>query len=289
MRKKDGSPANVVEIVTPKKYVLNGLWFGPKRPKRVIIWLHGMGSSLFSKLSIAQRIVDKNTAVLAFNNRGHAIVSRLRNIKRDRSIRAGTAHERFIDCVDDIQGAVNFVRRQGVGNIFLAGHSTGCQKAIYWASRTGGRGVKGVILLAPTSDWWGETMLRGARKIAKVAAVARVLVRRGKEHELLPSSVWHEVLDAQRFLSLYSLDGAEEIFSYAQPKKNPRALKSVRIPILVLWAGREEFSDKPAREIKKWFEKHLRKGKVVIIPRVRHSFRGGERVVAREIRRFIAG
>src|SRR3989344_6146125 len=114
----------VIEIITPKKFVLNGLWFGPQRPKKTIVWVHGLGSSAFSKLDIVERLVDKNTAVITFNNRGFGTIN---SVKRrigntSKSISVGTAHEIFTDSADDIQGAINFARRAGIKNIYLAGH-----------------------------------------------------------------------------------------------------------------------------------------------------------------------
>ena len=284
-----------IEIITPKKILLRGLWFGPKRPKQVLVWVHGLGSSMFSMQTLATNFVDTKTAVLMFNNRGHDKISRLARAnekKIKKTHLAGAAHEVFTDCVDDIQGAVNFAKRQGVKNMYLAGHSTGCQKAIYWASRNppaggGGRGVKGIILLGAVSDLAAGTKLQGKQKIARTAAVARSLVARGKRHQLLPPGLWHEVLDAQRFLSLYTPDGVEEIFSYTQPTKNARTLKSVRIPVLVLWAEKEEFSNQPAREVGEWFKKHTQKGKIIILPRTGHLFRGAERRVVREVRQWM--
>ena len=160
---------------------------------------------------------------------------------------------------------------------------------MYWASRkNGGRAVKGIILLAPVSDWAAETKLRGIKKIGKVTRLARVLVRRGKGRELLPDNVWHETLDAQRFLSLYTPDSVEEIFTYAQPKKVPRTLKRVHAPILALLAEKDEFWGRPVRPVAAWFEKNIRAPhKVVIVPRVKHSFKGAEKRVAKEIRTFI--
>src|SRR5258708_1138155 len=123
---------HVIEIVTPKKVHLNGLWFGPKRPKRAVLWVHGLGSSTFSKLSIFDNLIDKSTAVLPFNNRGHDKVSST-STGRSKRIRGGAAHEVFTECVDDIEGAINFAKKNGVKEIYLAGHSTGCQKSAYWA------------------------------------------------------------------------------------------------------------------------------------------------------------
>jgi len=45
---------------------------------------------------------------------------------------------------------------------------------------------------------------------------AEKLVKSGKPHELLPPSYSEDLLDAQRYLSLYTPDSEEEIFTYAQ-------------------------------------------------------------------------
>lgn len=282
---------NVVEIVTPKKFVLNGLWFGSRRSKNGVIWVHGLGGSAFSKLKIAGLLADKNTAVITFSNRGHDKVASIVRDKGRKSALGGAAHEVFTECVDDIQGAINFARKAGVKNVYIAGHSTGCQKSVFWASRkNGGKSVKGIILLAPMSDYSAEVMLRGKRKIARATEVARALLKRGKRHELLPASAWHEPIDAQRFLSLLTGDSAEEIFTYSQPNKNPRILKSVRVPLFVLLAGKDEYGDRSAKKISGWFEENInaRELDTRIIKKVLHSFFGAEKVVAIEIQKWIA-
>lgn len=279
------------EIVTPKKFVLRGLWLGPKKPKRIVVWVHGLGSSLWSKFAIAEQLVDSRTAVLVFNNRGADRVVEVgqRVGRKGKRITAGATHEKFTDCVDDIQGAINYARKEGVKNIYLAGHSTGCQKSIYWAHKKKSRGVNRIILLAPVSDYAGALANHGKAKIARAAASARALVKRGKPHEMLGKSVWsEEPNDAQRFLSLYTPDSIEEIFTYAQPKKNPRILKSIRKPLLLLWAERDEYADRPAEEAIAWFERYTPKPhKIIIVPGAKHSFKGAERRVANEIKKFI--
>lgn len=289
---KPMTPCFAFKIITPKKYILNGLWLGSKRPKRVIIWVHGLGSSMFSKLKIANELVDTNTAVVAFNNRGHDTIAHHVGKFFKKALRGGAAHEVFTDCADDIQGAINFARRQGVKAIYLAGHSTGCQKSVYWAHKKG-KGVKGIILMAPMSDYAAEVKISGKAKIARALIHARKLVRSGYPHELIPEKIWPGSLlvDAQRFISLYSGEGAEEIFTYWNSNKNPRTLKSVTIPLLVLLAEKDEYADRPAKQIATWFEKYLSKPRqrVIIVPKVRHSFKRGEVIVARAIKRFIEG
>ncbi len=284
-------PAFVVDIVTPKRILLNGLWFGPRKPKRAIIFVHGLGGSVFSMRRVIDALADQKTAVLAFNNRGFGDINTVKRKTSGKSkyVMAGAGHEIFTDSVDDLQGAINFARREGVREIYLAGHSTGCQKAILWASRIG-RGVRGIILLAPVSDWAAEVKLQGKKKVAATAAVARVLVRSGRKHELLPKGkvvARHAAFDAQRILSLYTPESLEEIFPYAQPKKIPRALQSVRVPILVLWAGKDEYAESP-RAITEWFEKSIKAPhRVVVVPKVGHGFKGGEREVQKAVNSFI--
>ncbi len=124
-------PTNVIEITTPKNFILNGLWFGPTKPRTAIILVHGLTGSAFSRLPITDVLADEDTAVITFNNRGHDIVSKKRQIvgMETKTTFGGTAHEVFAECIDDIEGAIRRVRKEGVKEIYLAGHSTGCQKS----------------------------------------------------------------------------------------------------------------------------------------------------------------
>ncbi len=279
--------AHHVQITTPKKVVLDGLWIGPAKPKRVVIWIHGLGSSLFSKLAIADEIISRDTVVLAFNNRGHDKVAKVtRGTKR---VLAGAAHEVFTDSVDDIEGAVRFAKAAGAKEIFLAGHSTGCQKSVYWAVKKG-KGVKGIILLAPISDYAAEVKLNGTGKIRVGLRIANKMVLEGKQDKLVASTIgdWYLMADAQRFISLYSGDSAEEIFTYWAPDRTPKTLRSVKHPILTLLAERDEYRDRPTVKMADWFAEQLKVGdQVVIVPKVDHSFAGAEKQVAEHMRRFM--
>ena len=77
-------PCFLIDIITPKKFKLNGLWFGPEKPKRAILFVHGLSSSAF-QAALAGSFVDKETAVITFSNRGHnkiAKIYRLDNTKK---------------------------------------------------------------------------------------------------------------------------------------------------------------------------------------------------------------
>jgi len=291
----------VDDIKTPKGFLLRGLWFGPKKPEQLIIWVHGLSSSAFSMLHVVGELADSTTAVMTFNNRGaEKVIDVRKEGKKAKSLRAGSAHEVFTQCVDDIEGAINYARRKGIKNIYLAGHSTGCQKSVYWASKkSGGRGVKGIILLAPVSDYAAAVKFDRGGELARLTKLARKLVREGKKHQLMPSVLSDGSLnDAQRFLSLNTPDSIETTFPYEQKGKRPRVLQAVKKPVLVLWAAEDEYADRPAGEIARWFDQNIKsKHKVVVVPGARHSFsakggsasggKGAEKRVAREIKAFL--
>jgi alpha-beta hydrolase superfamily lysophospholipase len=275
-------------MTTPMKFVLNGLWFGSEKPKYAIVLVHGMFSSAFSLGRLVEELADDRTAVLTFNNRGHGTVNDVKQrVGMERKYhRAGTAHEIFTDCVDDIEGAVRFARAQGAKKIFLAGHSTGCQKSVYYTYKTSGKKTAGVILLAPLSDYAGD---RKKPQLRKAVAVAKRMVKAGKSQELLPPGTWWHYADAQRFLSLYTPDSVEEIFSYSQPEKKPKIYSSVTIPMIALFAGDDEYSERPVAKLVEWFTKNskAKRFQTAVIPKVGHSFREGEFAAASVIRRWI--
>jgi pimeloyl-ACP methyl ester carboxylesterase len=138
------------------------------------------------------------------------------------------------------------------------------------------------------SDYSGALKSKGATLLAKGVAHARRLAAAGKGHELMPARLgeWF-ACDAQRFLSLYTPESKEEIFSYARPRRVPRTLRSVKKPQLVLLAGADEYGDRAPEDIYWWFLENIYEGEAAIIPKVGHGFKGGERKAARLIKDFM--
>jgi pimeloyl-ACP methyl ester carboxylesterase len=283
-----------VRIITPKQYLLDGLWFGADSPKTAIVFVHGLGSSAFAHHDYLVPLATGNTAVLYFSNRGHDGIAGVKRIKRSANKgyayeQAGMAHEIFTDCADDIQGAVNLLLTRGPRRIYLVGHSTGCQKIAWYLSQRAERSrIAGAVLLCPISDYAGARH-EDERKRKKAEAVAQKLVRRKRPHELLPAELWRGPIDAQRFLSLYTPDSKEEIFTYAQPGKIPRALRKLKTPLLVIFAGDDEYRDRETSGMANWFRNNLPSSgaEIEIISGALHSFNGQESKVAASVRRWI--
>lgn len=295
MKKNNLKKCEVVDIITPQKIVLNGLFFGSAKTHTGFIYIPGLSGNVFSKLDLVAFLSGKNFSVLSLNTRGHDKVTRVkkldkRTMKGYHSVRAGGAHEVFIDCKDDIAGAVQFMLKRKIKNIYLIGHSTGCQKSIYYLAHGKYKEqVKGVILLCPMSDYAAAVKAHGLKKLHRVASVARQMIRTGHQHNILPLSLWPGYDDAQRFLSLYTPNSPEEIFSYIDSNKNPKTLLKVKQPLLVILAGQDEYQDRPTKQIADWFNKYLPGpfSQVIILSNAKHSLSGFEKLVSQEVHFWI--
>lgn len=273
--------SQVVDFVTPENVLLTGLHIGNKKSKTCYVIVHGLGGSMFSMRELAQFLVDSNSSVLLFNNRGHDIICRMKKIDKRKkkgttSFLGGAAHEVFTECTDDIEGAVQYAKSQGATNIVLVGHSTGSQKSVYYLSkRNNQKKVKTVVLLSPLSDFAGVISQLSVEDYKNLLKISEALVMQGTPHQLLPTSIWPQLADAQRFLSLATPMSEEEIFSYYDPSKKS-IFSSISIPTLVVFGQEDEYRDRPISRIVKWFDTHQKSDKYhsVIIKNGNHGFDG---------------
>jgi len=280
----------VINFLTPQRLELSGLQLGPAKPKRVYIFIHGLGGGLFSRFDLISLLPDKNSAVLIFNNRGYGIINgfkRFQGGKHERAALGGMAHEVFTDCVDDISGAVAFAKNLGTKEIILIGHSTGCQKSVFYLAKKPNSPVKGAVLLAPVSDYAALKKDVDVASYKKALRAAQKLFKSGQPHSLLPANLWRVPIDAQRFISLYTPDSQEEIFTYASDKK-PTTLRKANRPLLAVLAEADEYHDRPTSSIAAWFEKSLagKESDTVVISGVGHNFYPGFEEVCRLIKRW---
>lgn len=281
----------LTSFLTPKKIQLYGVWLGDKKAKTVFVFLHGLGGSLFSRSPLLELLAaEDSTAVFTFNNRGFGLINSFKRKKSQDETEyylAGMAHEKFKECLDDIDGALSYVRQRGAKNIFLIGHSTGCQKSIYYLAKKPRARVQGAILLAPVSDY--STINLKDRRYQVALKKAQQLKKTRKSQSLLPANFWPHAISAQRFLSLYTPDSEEEIFSYASSRR-PTLLQKVTKPILAVLAELDEFNDRSSEKMKDWFDQILISKpdyRSTIIKKARHSFADREKIVLKEIKNWI--
>lgn len=284
----------IVSFETPKGLVLHGFSHGNLDAERAYLFVHGLGGTVFSQAKLLPLLARSRASVLVFGNRGSGIVSRFkRRIGKGEtyaSVLGGKAFERFEDCVDDIEGGVRFLLGKGVKKVVLVGHSTGCQKSVYYLSKKPDPRVVGAVLLAPMSDYAFEVFTRGTKDLNKAVRVAQNMIAVGKGSAFLPSAISPHPITPARFLSLYTPESKEEIFTYASGKK-PATLRKVRVPLLSLLAEQDEYAERPAEDIKIWFEETLRgtQSATHVVQDAPHNFSGQESVAHALIEAFVRG
>ena len=71
-----------IKLQTSGGFLLDALWCGPLHPKTVFIFIHGLGSNVFSHHELLSPLVNEETSVLFFSNRGHDTVTTVKKIDR---------------------------------------------------------------------------------------------------------------------------------------------------------------------------------------------------------------
>lgn len=286
MPRSIGVAAALVRIETRDSVWLDGVVAEPRgRRRTAVVWVHGLGSVFSSGQPLTRELSARlNAAGIAFfklNNRGHDVVA-----GRGRHL-AGAAFERFEQSTEDIRATVTFARRCGYRRVVLAGHSTGANKVLYYASRTRDRRVVGIVLAGPVSDVAAEARRLGARALRHRVAEAERIARRDPDG-LVPRAwgFW----SARRYISLYRAGEVEDVFPYYRANARWPAFRAVRLPIVAILGSRDEFLDRPAREVIDAFRANAVRARSftgLVVPRARHGFQGHERELADLVVRWV--
>ena len=123
----------------------------------------------------------------------------------------------------------------------------------------------------------------GKREIARRLALAEKLKRKDP-YRLLPQKfgIW----SAQRLVSVLSPGAGEDVFPYYNQKAQWKELRSVRVPVAVIFGSRDEYLTGPAKKHIEIFRKNAVNAKSfsgIIIKGARHSFTKKEKELAKVI------
>jgi len=203
-----------------------------KKNAPLLVFVHGMGSNFYRsamKKAFLEAAPPLGLGILSFNNRGAD---------------QGTEDEKFQTCLADLDAAAEFARRQGIEKTIFMGHSTGCQKVVFWQARRKHPAVAGLVLLAPADD---QAVLQRdlGKRFEKKVEWARKKVAEGKGDAQV--SGLYERVTAARFLSLTDTRHAEaSVFRYAGKLTQ---FQRIKCPILAVFGEEEEFAAIPPAEM----------------------------------------
>lgn len=277
---------------TPDRIRLCGFLSRPRsRTDKIVIFLHGLQGAFYTAkyLSNFSDLFTKGGFnFMTIEQRGSYSIRNIKKGKggRQKRILLGGAIERFEDCVYDIEGAITFARGLGMKRVYLAGHSTGCQKATYYQSRARNRSVKGVILIAPADDYNSNKKDLGG-KFNGAVEFARKELRKDR-NAIMPKKYLEGVTSVSRFLSYADPKNAESrIFNYDLERLD--VFRRVKVPVLALFGTREQFAVKPVAEYMRILAGNYRGASFrgVLIRGANHAFKNREEELAREIARWL--
>ena len=266
---------------TPDGVELHGFLKHCTNRKGAIVYLHGLCGTFYRNYYIYRMAEDASKAGIGFlsiEQRGsYVALGFSKNGKR--RFMAGGAFERFEDSAMDIRGAIGFLRGKGYRNIFLVGHSTGCQKAAYYTWKTGDRNVKALVLLAPADDYnisrigMGK-VFRPAVAYAKMAGI----------HSIMPEKYTKQMFSAGRFLS-FSDPGRKEARIFNYNRRRLSEFSRIRIPILAIFGSDEQYADRPVVEYLDILERNTssRKFSRMVIKGADHGFRGKDAILSKTV------
>ena len=240
----------IIRFATRDGFLLDGFLMRSRRRDACAVYVHGMTGNFYGgdlPFAMASRLNGKGIALFTINTRGHDIISSAyrtqAKIRRSRAKRLtlGTSLERFEDCVLDIGGAIRELQKLGYKRFILAGHSTGCQKVAYYQYKKGDRRIKGLILLAPASDYEANKKMLGKRFNTVVKMCKKLVqLKKGRSFKRVPLG-----FSAKRFLSVADLKNVEaRLFNYNGPLKE---ICQVRAPVLALFGSADPLAPKPTK------------------------------------------
>ena len=157
------------------------------------------------------------------------------------------------------------------------GHSTGCQKIVYWHARRQNPAVAGLVLLAPADDYAVMRRDLGSRFDPKVAwAREKVACGRGGT----PVQGLYERFSAKRFLSLVDNRAVEaNVFRY---DGSLTQFRRVKVPLLAVFGEKEEFAAVPPADMLATLRQRTKSRDFtdMLVPRANHSFKHCENELA---------
>jgi pimeloyl-ACP methyl ester carboxylesterase len=282
----EGLKNELVRIKTRDGLELQGLLFEPeKAAKKAFIHLHGWTGNFYENEFVehmAKEAASKGIAFLTFNTRGAGHVQEFLRKKNGKTgyVKIGGSLERFEDCVLDIGAAIGFLEKIGYKEFIMQGHSTGCQKAVYYKWKTKDARVKGIILLEPSDDPAITAKMLGAR-YREAMQIARKRIAEGKENAPMPEWVpFGVMLSAQKFLSIADPEAIEgRLFHYSGEMKEAQELDC---PVLAIFGSRSDYTKNPEKALE-ILKAKIKKCDTRLIRNSNHWFFGHEQELGKAV------
>jgi len=307
------SCVELINITTSDKLRLPGLLYSPLKPtKKVAIWLHGMGDSgIFYSPdwinTIGKSLTDRNIALLAFNNRGAHNIKTIKilddSLPEDQQrYQGGTYFEKIADCVQDIDGALLFLKERGFSTFYLLGHSTGANKICAYHARAKDNPFSKYVLAGPADDSGLYYVELGKKKFQRALAYAKRMIKHDKTLHIMPKYTGMYPFSAQAAKDMIDPDGDYNTFPFYETtterighKPLFKEYSKIDRPTLVILGDSDEYTGTAGGAaaalhlLKEYFPKKvLSSSAFKLIEEADHSFHGAEFIFAETVASWLA-
>ncbi len=195
--------------------------------------IHGTGGNFYNSTLfdvLAERLLQRGSAVLRANTRGHDGISTAAMPRGGR--RLGAAYELFDDCRHDVAAWVEWLRQRAGPRVGLIGHSLGAVKCLYAQAQEPDAAVRCVVAVSPprlSYAWFCQSAARD--EFLRTFAQAEAYVHDGQPQTLLDVKFpLPYVVTAAGYLDKYGPDERVNYLSF---------LRGVPCPVLVTLGGIE--------------------------------------------------
>ena len=173
-----------LNVPTRRGTVLNGVLFSKEKSDTVVIAITGIHGNFYSNPFYYNFGDTLNSGGIDFiyaqTNDAFGKI-RTVNVKTGQEEIIGSWNEDFLLTDEDIEGYLDYAEAAGYRHIYLAGHSLGANKVIYYLSRHHDARVEKFILLSPANLTY---MMSGVTEREK--RIVKTWVERGDGQKLLP-------------------------------------------------------------------------------------------------------
>jgi len=206
-----------------------------------IVFIHGMSGNIienyFAEI-LGEELSKNNYGFIYGHNRGYGHINDIKTSKilkngTNETKRIGATYERFEESIFDVELWINKANELGYKNIVLMGHSLGCNKVIYYLSKSKCKGVSKVILASPP-DMVGLAKLEKYQpNYIEMLNEAKNNLAKNEPRKILSSMLWGwHYLSSQTFLDLFEDNcPADNLPIHRSPNKF-KELSKINIPIL---------------------------------------------------------
>lgn len=277
----------ILKVSTEDKIILKAFYFSNnKSKKRLILHIPGMSGSIYynSFYEAMYSGYPKNGLdFIVAEHRGVGVITQFATTTDDVVLKGTTFDSFGKDVLKDLDAWINIAIRLGYKEIWLQGHSYGCNKIIYYILQRDIPEIKGLILLSPSLTYEYSLCDEWKDDHKETEQEALSLVKQGKSDNLLQHRLWGtEILTARTYLSLFGKDSPANIFKYVS-NRNWDFVNSIKLPVIAFTGTKDEGPCINQHEAMHMLKRELKKSprvKTIVFPNAEHDFCGfGNQIV----------